>query len=282
MVNSQRKAQNPAEKSIGIGNRPGEDDVAKDMCVLEKKIPRSPNPAEGVDDTATELVELHLPDQASTFEQILAEIEKPTEEKGVLGTDLGPTEYHGHVRNAEEVVRDTLRIVGNGVVHVGRIGYQVKEVDYPKYAKKVISWPAAHPYQTAWHAGMGLLMIGPGLLAGPALSVAGFTSNGIAAGSAAAASHAALRTISSPSTFAMLQSAGAGGNGAPIVYGLIQAGSAASSAVGLIAATLGKGTTPGTKEIQISDSGAVDESSLAKEGKEPDPALKASLGKPKL
>ncbi|KAL8836209.1 MAG: hypothetical protein Q9176_006470 [Flavoplaca citrina] len=271
MVNSQRKAQNPAEKSIGIGNRLGEDDVAKDMCVLEKKIPTSPNPAEGVDDTATELVELHLPDQASTFEQILTEIGKPTEEKGVLGTDLGPTEYHGHVRNAEEVVRDTLRIVGNGIVHVGRIGYQVKEVDYPKYAKKVISWPAAHPYQTAWHAGMGILMIGPGLLAGPALSAAGFTSNGIAAGmtlpisscapddtltwpsgSAAAARHAALRTISSSSTFAILQSAGAGGYGAPIVYGLIQAGSgAASSAVGLITATLGKGTTPGTKEIQI-------------------------------
>ena len=239
------------------------------MCVLEKKTSTSPNPAEGVDDTATELVELHLPDQASTFEKILGAIEKPTEEKVVLGTNLGPTEYHGHVRTAEEVVRDTLRTVGHGVVHVGRIGYRVKKVDYPKYAKKVISWPAAHPYQTAWHAGMGILMIGPGLLAGPALSAAGFTSNGIAAGvtlptpscppddvliwpsgSTAAARHAVLRTISSPSTFAMLQSAGAGGYGTPIVYGLIQAGSAASSAVGLMTATLGKRTTPGTKEIR--------------------------------
>lgn len=249
-----------------------------DTCVLEKKTPTSPNPAEGVDDTAAELVELHLPDQASTFGKILAEIKMPTEEKDVLGTYLGPSEYHGHFHTAEEVVRDILRTVGDGVVHVGRIGYQVKEVDYPKYAKKVISWPAAHPYQTAWHAGMGILMIGPGLLAGPALSAAGFTSNGIAAGmtlpiascapndvliwpsgSAAAARHAALRTISSPSTFAMLQSAGAGGYGAPIVYGLIQVWSAASSAVGLITATLGKGTTPGTKETQTSDSGETQE-----------------------
>ena len=133
---------------------------------------------EDLDNTDTELVELRLPDEAVALERILAEIQEPTQ-----GHGLGANDHPGDIRSTEEAVRDALRAAGNdGLIYVGRIGYKVKEVDYPEYAKKAINWAAAHPYSTALHVGMGILILSPGLLATPVLSVAGFTGSGIAAG----------------------------------------------------------------------------------------------------
>lgn len=172
MVKSHRK------KSDRTGDKPGETEHAKEAPILGGKPLAAKRAVEDLDDTDTELVELRLPDEAVAFERILAEIQEPTQ-----GHDLGANGHSGDIRTMEEVVRDVLRAAGNdGLVYVGRIGYKVKEVDYPEYAKKAINWAADHPYTTALHVGMGILILSPGLLATPALSVAGFGGNGIAAG----------------------------------------------------------------------------------------------------
>lgn len=120
----------------------------------------------------------------------------------------------------------------------------------------------------------------------------------LSAGSAAAARHAAYRTISSPSTFAMLQSAGAGGYGAPIVHGLVRAGSVAASGLGVITTTFGKGELPSSEGTLSADSIAIEEhggskqrlegegpsdgTKSAEEAKEQDSILQRTFGKSKL
>ncbi|KAI4223488.1 MAG: hypothetical protein L6R36_005396 [Xanthoria steineri] len=255
----------------------------------------TPGNAKGIDNTETELVELQLPDEASTFKKILAEIHQRSQANGVVGPNLGATDLPGPVRNLEKVVRDVLGTVGNGIVHVGSIGHKLKEVDYPQQAKSVLRWSAAHPYQTALQVGMGVLITGPGLLASPALSVAGFTSNGIAAGSMAAAHQAAVGSISSPSTFAMLQSAATGGHAVPFIHGVVRAGSIAASGLGIITTALDSGEIPtfeGTLSADSSENNKcrrpeqrLEEDGLShnsKSAKERDSMLKTPFGNSKL
>ncbi|KAL8646397.1 MAG: hypothetical protein Q9226_006876 [Calogaya cf. arnoldii] len=104
MVKPQRKVQNPA-------------------------LVAAPKTPEGAANTDTELVELHLPDEAATLQKILTEMQEPPQD-GAVGAALGA------IGTTEEIVRDILETVGNGVVYVGRIGYKVKE-DYPQYPQKV-------------------------------------------------------------------------------------------------------------------------------------------------
>jgi hypothetical protein len=99
-------------------------------------------------------------------------------------------------------------------------------------AAKVIVDEAAqfasdHPWQTAAMVGGIAIVAAPGLVAAPALGAAGFTSNGVAAGSVAAAVQSSLGSVVAGSTFATLQSAAAGGYGVVIVNGVIQVAGAA-------------------------------------------------------
>lgn len=307
--------QKPAEHSHGSGEDPEETGVSKETCVLEAKPLATPKTAEGVDNTETELVELHLPDETSTFEKILAEIQQPSHDDDGVGAPPEATDYTGHVRTTEEVVRDTLNKVGNGVVCVGRIGYKVKEIDYPQHAKSVLRWSAAHPYQTALQVGMGVLMFSPATIAGPALSAAGFSSGIIpgaslsilcwrrfadVSGSIASAQHAAIGNVAARSWFAILQSAGAGagGYGLPIVHSVIQTGSAATSTLGLIGSAFVKGKQPvakdtvsanssvqqraGNLEQGLDEEGLSDATKSAEEAKQQDSILKSTFGKSKM
>ncbi|KAL8758751.1 MAG: hypothetical protein Q9199_001226, partial [Rusavskia elegans] len=298
MVKPQRKVQKPAENSPSTAENPEESGVSKETCVLEAKPLATSQTAEGVDNTETELVELHLPDETSTFEKILAKIQQPSHDEDVVGAPPEATDYTGHLHTTEEVVRDTLNKVGNGVVYVRRIGYKVKEIDYPQHAKSALRWSAAHPYQTALQVGMGVLMEVASPPVGLTQSPAATNLLILLAGSAAAARHAVYRTISSPSTFAMLQSAGAGGYGAPIIHGLVRAGSVAASGLGVITTTFGKGELPtsegtlsadsidleehGSSKQRLEGEGPSDETKSAEEAKEQDSILQRTFGKSKL
>ncbi|KAL8635840.1 MAG: hypothetical protein Q9226_009314 [Calogaya cf. arnoldii] len=211
---------------------------------------------------------------------------------GAVGAALGA------IGTTEEIVRDILETVGNGVVYVGRIGYKVKE-DYPQYPQKVLRWSADHPHQTAQLVGTGVLMVAPGLLAAPALNAVGF-GNTITGGSAATVWQAAYGTITSPSLFATLQSAGAGGYGVPVIHGMVRAGVAAAGSLGAITTTLkdyGKGDPPKSKGTLSAGSSDAEEhgdseqghevetsdgTKSADEAKEHDFMLKSPFGKPKL
>ena len=250
--------QNPAE-THGTGENPGETGFSKETCVLEAKPMATPGDAEGIDNTETELVELHLPDKASTFENILAEIHQPSRDNSVLGPDQGASDHRGHVHTPQIAVGAVLGTAGNGIDYV-------KGIDYRQHAKSVLQWSAAHPYQTTLQVGMGLMMLSPAAVAGPALSAVGF-GNGILPGASpsilwwsdilirvsasfASAQHATIGNVAARSLFATLQSAGAGGYGLPIVNGFIRAG----SALGLIGSAVGKATQPVDKDTGSADS----------------------------
>ncbi|WEW56040.1 hypothetical protein PRK78_001475 [Emydomyces testavorans] len=96
-------------------------------------------------------------------------------------------------------------------------------------------WVADNPGTAAacGAAGVGLvLVVAPAAVAAPGLGVVGFGADGIVAGSSAAAIQSSIGSVVSPSLFATLQSAGAGGYGAATVYPAVQVvgGAIASSA----------------------------------------------------
>ncbi|KAL8848450.1 MAG: hypothetical protein Q9221_006501 [Calogaya cf. arnoldii] len=267
--------------------------------MVKPKLIAAQKTAEGADNTDTELVELHLPDETATLQKILTETQQPPQDNGAVGVAPGTIQYSDQSRTTEEIVRDILGTVGNGVVHVGRIGYKVKE-DYPQYPQKVLRWSADHPYQTAHLVGTAVLMVAPGFLAAPALSAVGFGKT-IAGGSAATVWHAALGTVASPSTFATLQSAGAGGYGVPVIHGMVRAGAVAASSLGAITSTLkeyGKGDSSASESTLSAGSSDAEEHGDSKQGpkgespsdganpadeaKEKDFMLKFPYGKQKL
>lgn len=260
------EVQNPAEISHVTGENPDETGFSKETCVLEVKPIATLGDAEGIDNTENELVELHLPDEASTFKNILAE------DNSVLGPDQGASDHRGHVHTPQIAVGAVLGTAANGIDYV-------KGIDYRQHAKSVLQWSAAHPYQTALQVGMGIMMLSPAAVAGPALSAAGFGSSGILPGASpsilwwsdilirvsasfASAQHAAIGNVAARSFFATLQSAGAGGYGLPIVNGFIRAG----SALGLIGSAVGKVTQPVDKDTGSADSAQeLDEEGLSGE-----------------
>ncbi|KAL8765406.1 MAG: hypothetical protein Q9209_007512 [Squamulea sp. 1 TL-2023] len=250
MVERPRKAQVPAEYCVSTVDKLEESEHLDDAGILE---PKPLVTALASDNANTDLVELHLPDEFTTFEKILAEIQEPAGQFNVIQSDIKSMKYAEQPGNSKELWRDIVSMAGYGVVQIGRMGYQVKEADYPALAKKVTKWVADHPYHAAFQLGMGVLTLGPGLLATPALSAVGF-GNQIAAGSVATVQHAAIGNVVARSSFATLQSAGAGGYGLPIVHGVIRVGTAASSGLGLIAITLDKGKPPTIEDIPSADS----------------------------
>ncbi|KAL2884165.1 hypothetical protein SGCOL_000103 [Colletotrichum sp. CLE4] len=106
------------------------------------------------------------------------------------------------------------------------------ESDEPSRLKKAIDWMRENPGTTTCYglsASSLAVLAAPALVAAPALGLAGFGSQGIVAGSAAAGIQAGIGNVVAPSLFATLQSAGAAGYGAAVVNGVIQAGAGFSA-----------------------------------------------------
>jgi hypothetical protein len=92
-------------------------------------------------------------------------------------------------------------------------------------------WIAEHPGQTTFFVVAGTVMVAPSLISVPVLWSLGFTAEGVAAGSAAAAVQAMIGPVASGSIFALLQSAAAGGAGMAVVNGMV----AGTAGVGIAA-----------------------------------------------
>ncbi|KXH34603.1 hypothetical protein CNYM01_03857 [Colletotrichum nymphaeae SA-01] len=106
------------------------------------------------------------------------------------------------------------------------------ESDEPSRLRKAAEWVRENPGTTVCYgvsAGSLVVLAAPALVAAPALGLAGFGSQGIVAGSAAAGIQAGIGNVVAPSLFATLQSAGAAGYGAAVVNGAIQAGAGVSA-----------------------------------------------------
>ncbi|PWI64363.1 hypothetical protein PCL_10532 [Purpureocillium lilacinum] len=103
-----------------------------------------------------------------------------------------------------------------------------------------VKWAVSHPgtAATCGTAGLGMVLaVAPAAVATPALGALGFGTGGIVGGSWAAATHSTIGSAVSPSLFATLQSAGAGGYGLAVVYPTIQGiGAAITSFAGAAAA----------------------------------------------
>jgi hypothetical protein len=98
-------------------------------------------------------------------------------------------------------------------------------------AKHSWNFASGHPIATTCIGAGAITIVAPAIVVGPGLALAGFGSNGIVAGSAAATAQSTIGSVSSGSLFAALQSAGAGGKAASAVYGAVQ-GTGVSSVLG--------------------------------------------------
>ncbi|KAL8818111.1 MAG: hypothetical protein Q9223_003187 [Gallowayella weberi] len=192
----------------------------------------SPDPFEVIDRGHTALDQNITPTNSSDTKQVLAAGNEPAGTKSLPASDSEPNDDDENTRNNDEKLKKVLRQVSD---RLAQLGVQVKEAQYAEMVEKAKAWIAAHPYQTAFQVSMLLLTLGPGLLAGPALGAAGFSSSGLVSGSAAAAHQAATGNVAARSVFAVLQSAGAGGYGVPIVHGAIRAGSVIAGTFGAFA-----------------------------------------------
>ncbi|KAL8687580.1 MAG: hypothetical protein Q9224_005110, partial [Gallowayella concinna] len=177
----------------------------------------SPDPFEDIDDGHTTFDQSNTPEESSGAGQVLAAGDAPAGNSTSLVSGVDLTGDEENIREKEEKLHKILNEVGR---RLANLGVEIKEADYAQLSQKAKAWIAAHPYQTAFQVSMCLLTLGPGLLAGPVLGAAGFSSSGVVALSAAAARQAAIGNVAARSTFAVLQSAGAGGYGLPIVHGV--------------------------------------------------------------
>ncbi|KAI4170754.1 MAG: hypothetical protein LQ343_004716 [Gyalolechia ehrenbergii] len=106
------------------------------------------------------------------------------------------------------------------------LAHRIKIINYAAKAAALKTYTREHPYRTALHLSSMILLVAPGLLAGPVLGSVGFGAQGVVRGSAAAAHHAEIGNVVARSFFAVLQSAGAGGYGVAVVNGVVQVGAA--------------------------------------------------------
>lgn len=110
-------------------------------------------------------------------------------------------------------------VVGNGVqiLKENLDGEKLKE-----HAETAAQWMKENPGKTALIAGGAVLVVAPGIVTQPALAMAGFGSEGVAAGSLAAGVQSGIGNVVAGSAFAGLQSAGAGGAGAAVLAAAVQ------------------------------------------------------------
>ncbi|KAL4821615.1 hypothetical protein BDW67DRAFT_179457 [Aspergillus spinulosporus] len=88
-------------------------------------------------------------------------------------------------------------------------------------------WAAKNPGSAASTAAGFAVIAAPGLVVTPILSVLGFGPGGVQACSFAASAQSIIGNVAAGSTFATLQSAGAGGAGLAVIDGVAQAGALA-------------------------------------------------------
>ncbi|KAL4776240.1 hypothetical protein BDW60DRAFT_203289 [Aspergillus nidulans var. acristatus] len=85
-------------------------------------------------------------------------------------------------------------------------------------------WAAENPGSAASTAAGIAVIAAPGLVVVPTLSILGFGPGGVQACSFAASAQSVVGNVAAGSTFATLQSAGAGGAGSAVINGVAQAG----------------------------------------------------------
>ncbi|KAK3487963.1 uncharacterized protein B0T23DRAFT_387027 [Neurospora hispaniola] len=104
--------------------------------------------------------------------------------------------------------------------------------------EKAQKWASEHPTATVFIvlgvAGLIILVAYPGLIYKPMLDALGFTSEGVAADSIAAAVHSIIGNVSPGSVFAFLQSAGAEGYGAVALDAALRATGATIMTAGAV------------------------------------------------
>ncbi|KAH8707529.1 hypothetical protein GQ44DRAFT_830966 [Phaeosphaeriaceae sp. PMI808] len=105
----------------------------------------------------------------------------------------------------------------------------------PHIPEEVAQWIVEHPGQTTFIIIAGAVFFAPFLITVPVLSSLGFATNGVAAGSAAAAIQSMIGPVKAGSIFSLLQSAAAGGSGLAVVNGIVS--TSAGVGIGAVAAT---------------------------------------------
>lgn len=150
----------------------------------------------------TNATNIFLNDLAEIKEKYLAQLEKerhyPTHNLGKHAvTTYGTTEdvaakLNGIIRSLLEKARDTPIDVGPHQSHVTveeALKTSELEIMQDSFQSDVLKWMAAHPYATAFHIAMVLLMLWPGLAVVPLLEMVGFGAEGIIAGESKSTVH---------------------------------------------------------------------------------------------
>ncbi|KAL8953392.1 MAG: hypothetical protein Q9222_000769 [Ikaeria aurantiellina] len=165
-----------------------------------------------------------------------------------------PEDHRHHSEDLSEVIGDQNKFRG-AIDHIGvRMGLfkgQIKDTDFVERASEVKDWIRRNPGKAALHFGTVIPLIVPGLIFPPILGAAGFGASGVVAGSVAAGAQTA--NTAAGGAFAILQSAGMGGYGVPIVNGIIQGASAVASVSGITASALWNSKNSADKDRKPED-----------------------------
>ncbi|KAJ3499711.1 hypothetical protein NLG97_g106 [Lecanicillium saksenae] len=144
--------------------------------------------------------------------------------KGVLETLASST-----ITVAKDITKDSITTFAKAAC--SRSGDAVKD-------GAAAALRGASNYSSHHPATVGVLLVGlgvvvaPGFVAAPILGAAGFTANGVTAGSAAAAVQSGIGNVVGGGVFATLQSAAAGGYGVAAVNTAVQAAGAVIASAG--------------------------------------------------
>ncbi|KAF3073856.1 hypothetical protein CFAM422_004231 [Trichoderma lentiforme] len=160
---------------------------------------------------------------------------------GMITQQISQHVNQENIHHGAQIVRNR---VGAAVQHIGQHATR-ENIDRARdEVRKAASGPAAqqvagivkqHPVPVAV-ASTGLLIAAvPAIITAPIMGIAGlmgFTSGGIAAASIASGAQAGMGSVAAGSSFAVMQSAAAGGYGLGILTGIIQAVGGVAAAVG--------------------------------------------------
>lgn len=204
----------------------------------------------------TNATSIFLNDLAEIKKKYLAQLEKERHHsphnvgKNAVAT-YGTTEdvaakLNGIINSLLEKARDTPIDVGPIQPHTTvkeALKTSELEIMQDSFLSDLLKWMAAHPYATAFHIAMVLLMLCPGLAVVPLLEMVGFGAEGIIAGKSKSTMHveilsyplliqtesvaASYMSVAGPiaarSLFAVLQSTAMGGYGVFKVYTAVRA-----------------------------------------------------------
>ncbi|KAL4756425.1 uncharacterized protein BDW70DRAFT_14433 [Aspergillus foveolatus] len=127
-----------------------------------------------------------------------------------------------------------MQLVSNGVKTVHKASTEGTKIavtygqpvleGFASLAALAAEWAAKNPGSAASTAAGIAVIAAPGLVVAPTLSILGFGPGGVQACSLAASAQGVVGNVAAGSTFATLQSAGAGGAGLAVIDGVVQAG----------------------------------------------------------